>query len=64
MPTLRNISPLGDLDIPLLRRVVKRGETFSCTAEQAARLLPQSDNFEQVHESKAKSKPDNSEVKA
>lgn len=38
---LRNVSPLGDLDIPLVRRIVLSGEEFDVTAEQAARLLEQ-----------------------
>lgn len=28
MATLRNVSPLGDLDFPLMRRVVEAGEEF------------------------------------
>lgn len=38
---LRNDSPVGDLDIPLLRRVVLAGEVFDVTAEQANILLDQ-----------------------
>lgn len=38
---IRNDSPLGDLDVPLLRRIVKRGEEVDVSAEQAERLLPQ-----------------------
>lgn len=45
MPTLQNVSPRGDLDVPLLRRTVQRGEKFECTAEQARVLLEQEENF-------------------
>lgn len=38
---IRNDSPLGDLDVPLLRRIVKRSEEVDVSAEQAERLLPQ-----------------------
>lgn len=41
MPKLKNVSPFGDLDVPLLRRVVQGGETVDVTDEQAERLLPQ-----------------------
>lgn len=41
MPQIRNDSPLGDLDVPLLRRIVRAGETVDVTDDQAARLLPQ-----------------------
>lgn len=38
---IRNVSPLGDLDVPLLGRTVAAGEQVSVTADQAARLLAQ-----------------------
>lgn len=38
---IRNDSPVGDLDVPLLRRVVARGEVVDVSEEQAERLLPQ-----------------------
>lgn len=41
MPTIQNVSPIGDLDVPLLRRIVKRDEIVEVTAAQALRLLPQ-----------------------
>lgn len=41
MPQIRNDSPIGDLDVPLLRRVVRVGEAVDVTDDQAARLLPQ-----------------------
>lgn len=41
MPTIRNDAPWGDLDVPLLRRVVAAGEVVEVTVDQARRLLPQ-----------------------
>lgn len=41
MPTIRNVSPTGDLDVPLLRQVVKAGESVTVSVEHAERLLPQ-----------------------
>jgi hypothetical protein len=41
VPTIRNDSPVGDLDVPLLRCVVKAGEDVTVTPDQARRLLPQ-----------------------
>ncbi len=41
MPIIQNVSPVGDLDVPLLRRIVKRDEHAEVTNDQAARLLPQ-----------------------
>lgn len=46
MPKLKNISPLGALDVPLLRRVVDAGEVFETTEEQARVLLLQPDNYQ------------------
>lgn len=48
MPKIRNICPRGDLDVPLLGRVVEAGQVVDVTAEQAARLLPQVDNWATV----------------
>lgn len=45
MPTIKNISPLGDLDVPLLDRVVEAGEEVDVSAEDAKLLLAQPDNF-------------------
>lgn len=41
MTQIRNDSPLGDLDVPLLRRVVERGEVVDVSDEHAAILLQQ-----------------------
>lgn len=46
MPKIRNVSPYGALDVPLLRRTVDGGEVVDVTAEQAALLLPQAANYE------------------
>ena len=56
MPTIRNVSPVGDLDVPLLRRVVKAGEELVVTDDQADRLLAQEENFVTVSRRAAKSK--------
>lgn len=48
MPKIRNISPRGDLDVPLLGRVVEAGRSVTVTAEQARLLLPQGDNWATV----------------
>ncbi|GGJ74407.1 hypothetical protein [Glutamicibacter ardleyensis] len=45
---IRNISPLGDLDVPLLGQIVKYGETVSLPKAAADKLLAQDRNFEQV----------------
>lgn len=42
---ITNDSPLGDLDIPLLGRIVEAGETVEVTDEQAAILLAQHNIF-------------------
>ena len=49
---LKNTSPLGALDIPLLGRIVEAGETFEITGEDAENLLRQGDNFERVDKPK------------
>jgi hypothetical protein len=48
MPKIKNVSPLGDLEIPLLGRVVEAGETVEVTDEEAETLLAQPDNFHPV----------------
>lgn len=42
---LKNVSPHGDLDIPLVRRIVPADGEFDATPEQAAVLLDQPVNF-------------------
>jgi hypothetical protein len=46
MPKLKNISPLGALDVPLLRTIVEAGQTVDVTEDQARVLLLQHDNYE------------------
>lgn len=46
MPTIRNVSPIGDLDVPLLRRVVRAGEEIEVTKDQAEALLAQASNWQ------------------
>ncbi len=46
MLKIKNVSPLGDLDVPLLGRVVKSGEVVEVTNDQSSRLLAQSDIWE------------------
>jgi hypothetical protein len=58
MPKFRNVSPYGDLELPLVRRVVAAGEVFEVTPEQAKHLAGQDENFEPVHEAKDSKKPD------
>lgn len=48
MPTIRNVNPIGDVEVPLLRRIVARGADVDVTPDQAARLLPQADNWQPV----------------
>lgn len=45
MPKLKNISPLGALDVPLLRTVVEADQVFDVTEDQARTLLQQPDNY-------------------
>lgn len=45
---IRNISPRGDLDVPLLGTVVRAGELAEVSLTQAERLLPQVDNWEPI----------------
>lgn len=52
MPQLRNINPLGEVEIPLLGRAVGAGEVFDVSDEQAAALLDQPSNYEAVEAEK------------
>jgi hypothetical protein len=51
MPVIKNVSPIGALDIPLLRRVVEFGEEVEVSVEQATVLLDQEANYEPVDKS-------------
>ena len=48
MPKIRNISPLGALDVPVLGRVVGAGEEVEVEAEVAALLTAQTETWEPV----------------
>jgi hypothetical protein len=56
VPVLKNVSPRGDLDIPLIRRTVAHGEEFEVTAEVAKLLLDQPENFVKADMKAAESK--------
>lgn len=43
---IRNINPLGAVDVPLLGRIVEAGEPVEVTDEQAGLLLDQPTNWE------------------
>jgi len=49
---LRNVSPMGDLEVPLLGRVVKAGEVFEVPADVAELLSAQSDVWAAVKSEK------------
>jgi hypothetical protein len=44
----KNVSPFGDLDVPLLNRVVKAGEVFEVPPEVGVLLSDQPDVFQVV----------------
>ncbi|MGX7679077.1 hypothetical protein ACSMXN_09265 [Jatrophihabitans sp. DSM 45814] len=59
MPVIKNINPLGQVDLPLIMRegdpldehgvgCLEPGEEFEVTAEHARMLLPQTLNYEPV----------------
>ena len=56
MSSFKNVSPQGDLDLPLLGRVVAAGEVFETTAEQAVFLSAQPDVWQPVTTKKKESK--------
>lgn len=43
---IRNVNPLGEVEVPLLRRIVAAGEVVEVSDEDAAQLLPQTINWE------------------
>jgi len=47
---LKNVSPLGELDVPLLKRVIAAGEVFEVPADIGEALAAQPDVFEVVKE--------------
>lgn len=56
MPEIKNVSPLGALDVPLLGVTVGAGETVTVTDEQAEALLAQPEVFQAVQTSSKGSK--------
>ena len=48
----KNISSSGDLELPLVRRVIAAGETFEVTEEQAELLAAQPDVWQRVDDKK------------
>ena len=56
MATLRNINPLGAVDLPLLGRTLAAVEEFDVPADVAAALLEQTGNYEPVPPKKSASK--------
>jgi len=46
--TLRNVSPCGALDLPLIGRTIAAGETFQVDDTAAAKLLEQAGVYELV----------------
>lgn len=46
----KNVSPLGDLEVPVLRRVVAAGEVFDVPESVGALLKDQPDVFQVVTE--------------
>lgn len=48
MPIIKNVSPLGELDVPLLGRFLDAGEEVEVSDEAAERLLPQAANYAPV----------------
>lgn len=53
MAKFKNISPLGALDLPLVGRVVERGETFDVPDDKARHLAGQEDTWAPVKGGKA-----------
>lgn len=49
MPKLKNTSPLGEVDLPLIGRTLAAGEEFEVSDEQASALLLQAGNYEVVN---------------
>jgi hypothetical protein len=53
---IKNVSPMGDLDVPLIGRVVAAGETFEVADEDGALLVDQPYHFTQITAGKATKK--------
>jgi hypothetical protein len=46
MPKIKNVSPFGDLEVPLLGAVVEHGSIVEVSEEHARILLMQPSNFQ------------------
>lgn len=45
MPKIKNVSPFGDLDVPLIGQIVPQGSIVEVSEEHAAILLQQEANW-------------------
>lgn len=54
MPKIKNVSPFGDLDVPLLGLVFEAGAVLEVSEEEAKILLQQADNFQPVKDATKK----------
>lgn len=61
---IKNVSPLGDLDVTLLDRMVEAGEVIDVTEEQAVELCSGLANFAPVDPDALPSAPDEPEPRA
>ena len=48
MAKFKNVSPFGDLEVPVLGRVISAGEVFEVPADLAAGFAEQSNNWTAV----------------
>jgi hypothetical protein len=62
MAKIRNISPLGDVDVPALGLSVKAGETIEVSDEAAASLLEQTENWAPADKAAASITPATPEI--
>lgn len=53
-PVIKNVSNLGELDVPLLRRFVDIGEEIEVSVEHAAQFLAQAINWAPVNDAAKK----------
>lgn len=53
---LKNTNPLGEVELPLIGRVLAAGEEFDVDDEHGRRLLEQAGNYEKVTAAKAPAK--------
>lgn len=60
----KNISPLGSIEVPALRRTLDAGEIFDVTAEHAALLREQPDVYRELKTEKKPAKATGSEPTA